>query len=286
MSHRITPSAGLSISDFVQQIKTNANIGDDYASDDNDLDLIVRTQIRQALSFVERNHSFRYMKEVETVSPPATQYEFWTHYHWKKIELIHLFQTSTGVLIHTLARRPVEMISKPWFGAAIVGDPTFYVLEGSTGRPNAESPAEARAGNINSTTPVTSGYWAPDLYRELIELFPLPSSTDFHIIIRGYAFKIPDCSAANDSGNHWLLDFAEDTIEAKVMMGLAGPLKMPELKRDYADQFTLGLKTLVSLDEEPLSEDETFEQIYNGEPDQDYVDINSMYPRGFNGSFD
>ena len=286
MSHRIAASAGLSISDFVQQIKTNANVGDDFASDDNELDLIVRTQIRQALTFIERNHSFRYMKEIETVSPPSTQYEFWTHYHWKKIELVHLYQTSTGNLIHTLARRPVEMIAKPWFSTAIVGDPAFYVLEGSTGRPNSESPAAARAGDIDTTIPVVAGYWAPDLYRELIELFPLPSSSDFHIIIRGFAFKVPDCSSANDSANHWLLDFAEDTVEAKVMMGLAGPLHTPEFKRDYTDQFTLGLKTLINLDEEPLSEDEVFEMQYKGEPAQDYVGIDSAYPPSFNGGFD
>ena len=286
MSHRIASSAGLSISDFVQQIKTNANVGDDFASDDNELDLIVRAQLRQALSFIERNHSFRYMKEIETVSPPSTQYQFWTHYHWKKIELVHLYQTSTGNLIHTLARRPVEMIAKPWFGAAITGDPAFYVLEGSTGRPNAGTPVAAREGQIDTAIPVVSGYWAPDLYRELIELFPLPSSSDFHIVIRGFAFKIPDCSGENDSAKHWLMDFAEDTVEARVMMGLAGPLQMPELKRDYADQFTLGLKTLINLDEEPLSEDETFAMQYRGEPAEDYVGLDSAYPQGMNGSFD
>ncbi len=286
MSHRIATSAGLSISDFVQQIKTNAGIGDDFESDDNELDLIVRTQVRQALTFFERNHYFRYMKEVETISPPSTQYQFWTHYHWKKIELVHLYQTSTGNLIHTLAYRPVEMIPKPWFSTAIIGDPTFYVMEGSTGRPNATSMSEARLGNINTTTPVVAGYWAPDLYRSLIELFPIPSSSDYHIVIRGFAFKVPDCSSANDAGTHWLLDFAEDAVEAKVMMGLAGPLKTPEFKRDYAEQFTLGLQTLVSLDEDPLSEDEVFEMAYNGEAEPKYVGVDSGYPQGFNGSFD
>jgi len=286
MSHRIASAGGLSISDFVQQIKTNANIGDDFASDDNDLDLIVRSRLRQALSFFERNHFFRYMKEVETISPPSTQYEFWTHYHWKKIELVHLYQTSTGNLIHTLAYRPIEMIPKPWFSTEITGEPTFYVLQGGTGRPNAETPAAARNGQIDATTPVVDGYWAPDLYRALIELFPLPSSSDFHIIVRGFAFKIPDCSAENDAGNHWLLDFAEDAVEALVMMGLAGPLRMPKLKQDYSDQFTLGLKTLVDLDGEPMSEDESFAMEYNGEPTEDYVGLDSGYPPGYNGGFD
>ena len=283
MPHQLASSPGLSISDFVQHIKANANVGDLFFSDEDSQDLIIRNKLRQALLVLERNHYFRYMKETETLSPPSTQFEFWTQYHWKKIDGIDLFVRSTGQYVHTLANRTIEAIPKPWLDATNTVDyPTYFVLDGMMGRPNAVDADEARAGNISAVTPVIEGYWAPDLYRQRLLIYPLPSATDLDLVIRGYTMTVASTLAANDNAHHWLLDFAEDVVEAKVMLDLAGPFMTPEMKRDYSDQFTIGLQTLLDTDEDPISEDDQYSMEYHGEVVA-FEDDDASYPLGFRG---
>lgn len=287
--------AGTTFKDFVEQIRSVINVGaayDSTAEDYNSLDTLIRKKVYQAVNFLERNFQWRYMNHGEVLTPQGNG-TLYSATPWKKIDTIQLFDATTQTFIHKLDYKQRSELPESWLNRAVTGTPVAVTF-GSVVAPNAASRTAALSGNIDPTNPVSTAnpqYWGPKLFRQVWQLWPAPATvSDFYVQAYGWRYMPLDPSvdqteaqANRDNTLHWLLDFANEVVEAKTILLLEGSIKM-NLRRDYQQEYQEGLAALVR-EEEGFFEGDSISMEYDGENDS-YGGVKSHYPDSKLGGFD
>ena len=181
-----------------------ANLATVVNESTTDIPGLITTKVRQAVQFLERNFTLKYMEEAEvhTLASANRRSTFITD-RMKELKFIEVHDPDTGKIVSLIKQFSLtELTVKDLTGGLDEkGPPTQADLAGITPHPLG---GDDRVINI--------------------DLYPL-AEKDYDLTLKFFAFSV----WPPPNNFHWLLDYAEDLLEAQTILMLGPALRDQEL---------------------------------------------------------